>query len=112
MEAATTCLELRAALGALEEAVDAGHLSGSYVRHPLLVKGAWLPVGGEVASAVLGPGGEVQVLSDREAMEGGKWHVRHVGHVLWGPGAACRVCFGDGRGRGEGRWGLWLGWWL
>ena len=38
--------ELRLLLGRLEEALQDGWLSPHFPRHPLLVKGAWLPTGG------------------------------------------------------------------
>ncbi len=45
---------LRTCLGTLEAAISDDVLSGEFQRDPLLVKGAWMPTGREVASAVPG----------------------------------------------------------
>jgi hypothetical protein len=55
---------LRRCLGELELALAEDLLSPNFITTPLLVKGAWLPVGKEVASALLGPSGEVQQLAE------------------------------------------------
>ncbi|KAK9797439.1 hypothetical protein WJX73_004705 [Symbiochloris irregularis] len=62
---ARSLAELRSLLGHLEEAIQDGWLSPLFQRSPLLVKGAWLLTGKEVASAVPGSNGEVQQIAGR-----------------------------------------------
>lgn len=59
---------LRLCLGQLEAALNDDHLSGAFARDPLLVKGAWVAVGREVASGVPGPltGQPLQLADDEE----------------------------------------------
>lgn len=55
VKGATSVLELRQALGRLEEGLNADYVSPAFHRRPLLVKGAWLPTGawGSVCVCVL-----------------------------------------------------------
>ncbi|GAB4814610.1 hypothetical protein N2152v2_001656 [Parachlorella kessleri] len=54
VKGAATPLDLRRALGRLEEGLHNDYVSPAFHRRPLLVKGAWLPTGNEVASALPG----------------------------------------------------------
>ncbi|KAK9816480.1 hypothetical protein WJX72_000803 [[Myrmecia] bisecta] len=65
VKAAASVVELRSALGELEGAIREDYLSKLLQRQPLLVRGAWLPIGNEVASALPGTNGEVQQLPGR-----------------------------------------------
>ncbi len=48
VKAAASPLDLRRALGRLEEGLHNDCISPAFHRRPLLVKGAWLPTGGRV----------------------------------------------------------------
>lgn len=75
MQQAPSAAELRDCLGELEAAIKPGYLSSTFQRLPLLVRGAWISVGKEVASALPGPHGEIQQLPEQF----GRW----VAVVIW-----------------------------
>ena len=54
VQAATEVEQLRKCLGELESAIDASALHPDFNREPALVKGAWIPIGEEVATALPG----------------------------------------------------------
>ena len=63
---------LRDCLGHLEASLVRARVSPGFNRNPLLVQGAWVKVGNEVASAVPGKKGEVQQLPESMAPVEGK----------------------------------------
>eukprot|EP00884_Botryococcus_braunii_P016830 jgi/Botrbrau1/3830/Bobra.0183s0056.2 len=67
--------DLRGALATLEDAIYEEYLSPLFNRKPLLVKGAWLPTGQEVASALPGINNEVQLLLEQDAEDANREEV-------------------------------------
>lgn len=61
---AATLEDVRDCVGRLEASLTRICVSPGFNRNPLLVQGAWVRVGTEVASAVPGKKGEVQQLSE------------------------------------------------
>ena len=69
---ATGIEDLRTCLGQLEVSLVRTSVFPWFNRNPLLVKGAWVPVGGEVASALPNKKGEVQQLPEAMTIHEGE----------------------------------------
>jgi hypothetical protein len=62
VEAAKDPVQLRTCLGQLEMALESTALDSSFNKEPLLVKGAWIPIGEEVATAMPGSSAAEMIL--------------------------------------------------
>jgi len=84
---AQSLVELRALLGDLEGGIKQACIHSDFKRDPLLVKGAWIPVGSEVATAAPGSSFADQMLSPgaKGSIASGTAPNRDAGRLAWLP---------------------------